>query len=171
MSSRPLLCMVMTLCACTPTLDWREVHPEGSGAQVLFPCKPSTQVRMVALAGVPMRMAMATCQADGATFALTFADANDPLRTIASLAAMRDALSANLGAAPRVVGAAQVRGMTPNPAAQRLRVDGKGPDDVALTQESVFFTRGTWVYQATVMAPKFNVDAADTFFDSLELPG
>jgi hypothetical protein len=167
-----LLCLaVPILGACTPTLDWREVRPEGSGAQTLFPCKPTVQTRTITLGGAPLRLSMASCHAGGTTFALTFADTADPARVAGVLRSLGEASAANLGATPGPSSPLQVNGMTPNPLAQRIHIEGKGPEGAALAQETGLFSRGTWVYQASVMAPRPDRDAVDTFFDNLRLPG
>ena len=41
--------------------------------------------------------------------------------------------------------------MTPNPAAIRLRVEGRLPDGKAVQEQAVFFVRGLRVYQASVI--------------------
>jgi hypothetical protein len=164
------LIALVLLCACSPTLDWREVRPEGSGAVALFPCKPSTDTRMVTLDGAPVRMLLAACRAGDATWALAVADVGDPARVAASLTALRSATAANLGADAQRVGALQVSGMTPNPLAERYRIQGKLPGGEAVTLEAGFFSKGTRVFQATVMGPQVSGEAVANFFDGLKLP-
>jgi hypothetical protein len=165
----PLTVLVL-LCACSPTLDWREVRPEGSGAVALFPCKPSTDARMVMLEGARVRMLLTACRAGDATWALAFADAAEPSKVTPALAALRAASVANLGAPAQVIAPMQVNGMTPNPQAERVRIEGKLPDGEAVTLDTGFFAKGTWVFQATVMGAKPGSEAVATFFDSLKLP-
>ncbi|HJV94503.1 MAG TPA: hypothetical protein VJ608_00645, partial [Albitalea sp.] len=62
--------LVLSLAACSPALDWRDVQPEGSGAAALFPCKPDRFARSVMLAGAKVQMVLASCAASGTTFAL-----------------------------------------------------------------------------------------------------
>ena len=164
------LTLLALLCACSPTLDWREVRPEGSGAVAMFPCKPSADARMVTLDGARVRMVLAACRAGDATWALAFADVADPARVTASLASLRSASVANLGAPAQSLGPMNVPGMTPNPQAERVRVQGKLPDGAVVTLESGFFVRGTWVFQATVMGVQPNREAVASFFESLKLP-
>ena len=38
-------------CACSPALNWREFQPAGSQARLMFPCRPASHARQVALAG------------------------------------------------------------------------------------------------------------------------
>lgn len=164
------LIALVLLCACSPTLDWREVRPEGSGAVALFPCKPSTDARMVTLDGVRVRMLLTACRAGEATWALAVADVADPTRVAASLMALRAASAANLGANAQRVSALQVKGMTPNAQAERVRIQGKLPGGEAVTLEAGFFTKGTRVFQATVMGAQVSSEDVANFFDSLKLP-
>ena len=161
---------LVLLCACSPTLDWREVRPEGSGAVALFPCKPSTDARMVTLEGFRARMVLTTCRAGDVTWALAFADVAEPERVASALTALRAATAANLGATVQPVGPMRVGGMTPSPQAQRVRMQGKLPGGERVTLEAAFFTRGTWVFQATVMGPRLASDEVGSFFDNLKLP-
>ena len=126
-------------------------------------------VRTVPLAGGPIRMTMLACQADGAMYAVAFADLADPTRVGPALDQMQTALAANLGAAPGPSSPASVPGMTPNPRAQRVHVDGRFPDGTAVAQEAAFFALGTRVYQAAVMGPRLRVEALETFFGSLKV--
>lgn len=163
------LTLLALLCACSPTLDWREARPEG-GVVAMFPCKPSTDARMVTLDGVRVRMLLSACRAGDATWALAAADVADPARVTPALAALRSASAVNLGAAVQRVGSMQVSGMTPNPQAERVRIQGKLPGGEGVTLESGFFAKGTWVFQATVMGAKPSGEAVATFFDGLKLP-
>jgi len=165
-----LWALPVLLAACTPTLDWREVRPEGSGAVLLFPCKPSTEARTVALAGAPVSMRLVVCRADGLTWALTYADVTDPARVAPAIEALRAAAQLNLGGTAEALGPMQVKGMTPNPQAQRVRLRGKLPSGEAVVQESGFFSRGTWVYQATVLGTRLDGEAVASFFDSIRWP-
>ena len=58
---------------------------------------------------------------------------------------------------------------TPNPASQRLQLRGRMPDGRAVTEQIAVFTRGTRVYQTTVLGDKLDAQATDTFFGSLRL--
>ena len=161
----------LALAACTPTLDWREVRPSGGGVLALFPCRPSQDARTVPLAGAPAKVDLQSCQAAGATFALSFTDVQDPARVAKTIEALRMAAASNLGGTPVIAGAAAVSGMTPNPQAQRVRVDGRFPDGTAVREDLLFFVKGTVVYQATVLGARVDASAVDSFFDGLKLTG
>ena len=165
-----VLSVFALLAACSPALDWREVRPEGSGIVALFPCKPSADARTVTLDGARVRMHLVACRAADTTWALAYAEVADPARVGPALTALRSAAEANLGGTARPVGPMQVKGMTPNPQAERLQLQGKLPGGEAVAEELGFFTRGTWVFQATVMGPKLNSEAVASFFDSIRWP-
>jgi hypothetical protein len=167
---RAALIALALLCACSPTLDWREVRPEGSGLVALFPCKPSTDARTVTLDGARVRMLLTSCRAGDTTWALAFADVADPSRVASALAELRAASEANFGAKAQPVGPLQVNGMTPNPQAQRMRLQGKLPDGQAVTLETGFFSRGARVFQASAMGATLGSESVANFFESLKLP-
>lgn len=171
MPRRLLPCAILLgalLAACTPALDWREVRMEDGRASALFPCKPKSQSRQAALAGAPTRMTLLSCEADGGTFALAQADLVDPARVGVALAEMAAALAANLQAGSVRSEALVVPGMTPNPHAQRLRIEGRMPDGAPVAEDAALFTRGTRVYQAAVLGARPGA-AAQTFLDSLRV--
>jgi hypothetical protein len=155
---------------CSPAWDWREFEPEDSGLTVTFPCRPDRHARQVTVAGASTRMTMLVCTAADASFALTYIDVSEPAGVTAALADLRTLAAANLGAAAAVPGEARVRGMTPNPMAARLDLAGQRPDGVAVQQQTVFFSKGLRVYQASVVGTRLSDEAVDTFFAGLKLP-
>jgi hypothetical protein len=167
---RALPWLAAALCACSPTLDWREMQAEGSGVVASFPCKPDRHARTVPLAGRPVRMEMLVCSAGGATFGLSFIDVAEPARVSATLIELQRLAIANIGAGTPGSTPLQVPGMTPNPDALRLRLEGRGPDGTAVSEQAGFFVKGLRVYQATVLGRSWPAEAADTFFAGLRLP-
>lgn len=165
-----LISAVSLLGACSPTLDWREVRPGGSGLVALFPCKPTGETRMVVLEGLPMKLNMHACEAGGATYAVATGDTGDPARVGPVMNALLAAQVGNLGAAASAARPFEVNGMTPNPQARRVTLAGRFPDGTAVNQEAALFSRGTWVIQALVMGPRLNTEAVDTFFEGFRMP-
>jgi hypothetical protein len=153
---------------CTPALNWREWRAPGSSLMTLWPCKPQQAERSLALAGRPVRLALAQCDADGVTWALTRADVGDPAQVGPALVALRASALANIGA-DRVVddSEAQVSGATPNREARAFSAAGERPGGAALQLRVALFSHGTTVWQATVLAPRLDADAAATFFGAL----
>jgi hypothetical protein len=171
MLRRLLLCATLLgamLPACTPALDWREVRVEGGQASALFPCKPKSQSRQAAIGGTPTRMTLLSCEADGHTFALAYADLGDPLRVGPALAEMAAALAVNLQAGPVRSAPLEVPGMTPGAQARRLWFDGRMPDGSPVAEQAALFAHGTRVYQAVVLGARPDA-AAQTFLDSLRI--
>jgi hypothetical protein len=158
------------LAGCAPSLDWREIKPEDSDATAMFPCNPTTDARMVSLAGARVRMVLVACRAGDVNWALAFADVGNPSSVAPALQELRRANAGNLGAAPTVIGPMRVPGMTPNPQAERVRVQGRLPSGETVSLESGFFVRGTRVYQATAMGQAIDAEAMAAFFDGLKLP-
>jgi len=161
------LLLAAAAAACSPALDWREVRPEGSGLALLMPCRPSRQARTLRLAGREVTLVMIACSAGGQTWALAFADIADPAQVGAALAELQGSAAANVGApAPRTQPLA-VRGATPHAGSARFALDGRLPDGSAAVEQGALFTRGTLVFQATVLGAQIPADAAETFIGSL----
>ncbi|AKJ27587.1 hypothetical protein [Caldimonas brevitalea] len=158
------------LVACSPGLDWRQVRPENTGLEALFPCKPLSHAREVPLGGATGRMSMFSCSTSGMTFGVTHVDLGDPARVTPALNELRAAAVGNLGGQETVLGPAGVAGMTPNPQALRIAVAGRRADGSALAQHAAFFAKGTHVYQASVVGTRLSDEALDSFFSGLRLP-
>lgn len=167
---RALICLGLALAACTPALDWRELSPEGSQARLMFPCKPASHARRVAMAGGTIEMSMFACSAGETVYALSFADVKEPARVGAALEEMARAAQSNLqspnGAAS---GPAKVAGMTPHPQSAQWRLAGRLPDGRAVQEHVVLFSHGTRVYQATMLGATLDAEAQDMFFGALRV--
>jgi hypothetical protein len=162
--------VLAVLVGCSPVEDWRQVRLADSAALALFPCKPASQTRSVPLAGDAVSMTLHACSAGANTFAVAHADVVDPARVTPALRALAEAAAANVGA-PVLTGEPwRVDGMTPNPEARRLRLQGRLPDGTAVNEEAVTFTRGTFVFQATVLGAAPPAESVATFFEGLKLP-
>lgn len=155
------------LAACAPTLDWREVRPEGSGLQLMLPCRPDVQARPVRLAGQSVPLTLSACSAGGVTWALAMADVVDPGRVGPALDELRLAAAANIGAVPGAPQSLIVSGATPNPGSARVALNGRLPDGQAVQTQFAVFTRGTWVFQATAVGEHLPADGVDVFFGAL----
>lgn len=155
------------LAACAPALDWRQVRLADSGLSVLFPCKPVGQARRVRLGPQPVRLELHACSAADATWAVAFAEVDDPARVGPALSELRDAAAANLAASKLQRRELRIEGATPNPASQRVQWQGRLPDGRAVSGQSAVFARGTRVFQATVVAEAADAEAMDNFFASL----
>ena len=164
-----MLAAAVALSACSPTLDWRAVRPEGSGIAMSFPCKPERRARDVVLQGLAVRMDLLSCAAGGATYAIAFADVPVPAQVGPALAALHAQAGANVGAPPAALDDGPVAGMTPNPHAGRVALSGRLPDGAPVQVRAAFFAKGLRVYQASVVGADPDGDAVQTFFSALDL--
>ena len=162
--------LVAVLGACSPTLDWREFTPEGSGLRVTFPCRVDRHARPVQMAGATVRMEMLVCGAGDATYAVSFFDVADPAQVSAAMAEWRATAIRNVQGAAPLQQPWQIKGMTPNAESTRLSVAGQLPDGAAVREHALFFARGLRVYSATVLGANPPPQAVDTFFSGLKFP-
>jgi len=159
----------LLFCACSPTLDWRQVRPEGWGLDLAMPCRPSQQVRQVALAGSAVELNLLACSADAHTFAVASADMTDPSRVGPALLALGKAARANVQGVVEAERAASVPGMTPQPAARQWVLRGKLPDGTQVREQVLVFAHGLRVFQASLLGPAADEARAKLFFESIEL--
>ena len=68
---------LLTVTACSPTLNWREVRLD-AGVSLLLPCKPDKAQKQVPLGPQPTTLNMLGCEAGGSTFAVAVAELSDP---------------------------------------------------------------------------------------------
>jgi len=163
--------VVGVLSACTPTLDWRQFEPEGSGVQVSFPCRPDRVARSVVVAGAAVHMEMLVCRAAETTFAVAFFDVAEPAHVGAALAELRVTAVRNVQGSNPQASDLRVAGMTPNREAVRIAVAGRLPDGAAVEEHAAFFAHGLRVYQATAIGRAPGQDAVDTFVSGMSFPG
>lgn len=172
MRRNPVICSLAAgvMTACAPALDWREVRPQGSVLMLMFPCKPATHARSVALAAGQVTLQLSACKAGSITWALAVADVAEPARVGPALAELDAAAARNLGATQVRPLPLKIDGATPNPASRRVLIDGRLPDGRMVTEQVAVFAKGTQVFQATVLGERVDTEAAETFFASLRFP-
>ncbi|MDQ6679647.1 MAG: hypothetical protein M3Y67_01610, partial [Pseudomonadota bacterium] len=156
------------LAACAPTLDWREVRVDGGSLVALFPCRPGQRARTVAMVGATVRVEMSACTVAGSTYAVSFIELHDPTAVSGTLEALRAAAVANVSGVRPHVEPFGLAGMTPNPHAARLKVDGRLPDGSEVHEHAAFFVRGLHVYQASVIGAAPMPDAVEAFIGGLK---
>jgi hypothetical protein len=162
-----ILCVCLVLNACTPTLDWREVRPAQSDLKLMFPCRPETQARAIALAGSSVTMQMLTCQAGTWRYALSSADVLEPSRVAPALQELRSSTARNWSGTAQSAGSFKLSGFRTPLEGTRLALSGQFPDGRPAVVESAFFAIGTRVFQAAVVGPRAGGDAGEVFFNSI----
>lgn len=155
---------------CSPRLDWRDVRADGLELAAQMPCRPSTHARTVALGGGSREMVLLTCSAGDATWGLAWVAGVEPAWVVSLTEEWRRVALSNVAAGSVSPLGLAVPGATPNPQAGRWRASGRRPDGSAVTQEIGVFSRGTTVYQATVLSTQPEPAAAEQFFGALRFP-
>jgi hypothetical protein len=167
----PLPLLLALLTACSPTFNWREARPDGTGLSLLLPCKPDRAQRSVPLGGQATDLALLGCDAGGATFAVAVATvdtATEAGQVAAVLAGWQAATLANIKAA----GAAQAAplklpGAALQPPPVLVRATGQRTDGRAVQSQAAYFAQGRQVFQAVIYADQIAPEVADTFFSNL----
>ncbi|MGZ5199795.1 MAG: hypothetical protein ACXWC4_08485 [Telluria sp.] len=165
---------VMALAACSPKYNWRDYVSPDAPYRIMFPGKPASYTRSVDLDGMRVDMTMAATEVEGAMFAVGTAQAPDPARAQAALAAIRTALLRNIGATStqeKTAAAATVaNGTASEVASSDVTADGV-LNGVKMRLVGHFEARGKRIYQVVVMGPakSIDADATDQFISSFKL--
>lgn len=154
---------------CSPTFNWRDVHPEQTPLTALFPCKPDKTVRTLSLGSREVSMTMLGCNAGDATFALAFADVKNAAEAAVALGQWRSATLANL----RVQSSSElpflIPGASVSPPSVQVQARGARADGSPVVAQAAWFAAGSVVFQAVVYADKLSPAAVDTYFSGLRL--
>ena len=165
-----LLAGLLTVTACSPTLNWREVRLD-AGVSLLLPCKPDKAQKQVPLGPEPTTLTMLGCEAGGATFAVAVAELPDPAQVSGVLSQWQAITLKNMKAAPLSAPPAlfKVAGADASPAPVWLQAQGQQNDGSAVQSRAAYFAKGARVVQVVMYAPKISPDAAETFFTSIRI--
>ncbi len=156
-----------SLAACSPTLNWREVRPEG-GLTAMLPCKPDKGARAVPMAGKPVSLAVLGCDAGGATFALLSAELAEPARSGEVLAQWKAATLANLRCAAARETPFRPPGALGLPQSLRVVTWGQRANGSPVESQAAYFARGSRVFQAVIYAAQIKPEVAAPFFSGLK---
>ena len=166
------LAALLTLGACSPTFNWRELRLDGTPLLALMPCKPESAKRAVPLAGTPTELHMHSCEAGGLRFAVAWADVGNAAQVAPALAAWRSAGLQSLRAAPTPADdpatqwAVAVAGA---PSVQGVKAQGQDPQGQPVQTRTAYFAQGSRVFQAAVYGAKLPEEAVEPFFAGLRL--
>ena len=157
------------LVACSPVFDWREVRPEGSSVVAMFPCRPSRHERDLSLDGQPLHLALLSCSAGDALFAIAFGNVGDAAQIAPTLESLRVAPARNIGSSETAASAFEVPGVTPNPQSLQMRLQGRRPDGSVVEGQVAVFSIGPQVVQAQVLASRLDAEAVRVFLAGLQV--
>jgi hypothetical protein len=161
--------MALFLLACSPTLNWREVRPDGAALTALFPCRPDQGVQTVALGEHGVKMAMMGCEAGGAMFTLAHvaldgsvdAEVLRGLWQMGTLASMQGALTTEEPFALKKASGNMLPG--------QIRATGKRADGSPVAMRAAWFAVGGSLYQAAVYADRDVDEVAQTYLDGIRV--
>lgn len=154
----------LTLSACSPKFDWREVRGGAVPYVAVLPAKPTTLSRPIDLDGVQVAMTMTAAEVDGVTFAIGSAEMPDAMQAQAALNKMKTALVKNIN------GSIQHEKSSASGAID-IETGGSGNDGQARRLFARFVANDKRIYQVLVVGPEKKVsrEAVDTFFTSFKL--
>ena len=155
--------------ACSPVLDWREVHLEG--LQAMLPCKPDHGERSVQLGTLEVRLQMSGCEAGGALYAISHVRVQGGDQATAVQAAWRSVALANMRASavqphPIRLGKLPASGSS---ALELLSAQGTQPDGKPVQARLVWIVAGNDAYHVAVYGPHLNDEQLETLFTDLRL--
>lgn len=169
--------LAVSLVACAPSHNWRQVAHDGAPATLLMPCKPERATREVRLLG-PDRpattLSMLSCDVDDRTFAWAAMTLPDGESEGEVLAAWRQATWASLQQAVppgdlAPPGWTQPPGDAEGGATERWVGPGLNHRREPLTAQVQWTRGGRWAYQTAIYGPTADPEVTDTFFDSLTI--
>lgn len=155
--------------ACSPTLNWREFRPENTMVRLMLPCKPELNQRQVSLGAHKLQMALLSCKAGDATFALAWADLPGEADVPQSLAQWSAATLGNIEGMAGPVSAFLFKGSTILPEAVRASKSGKQAAGGDLSFNGAWFAIGRSIFQASVHGSLQSPEVLETYFSGIGL--
>lgn len=161
-----LVASLLSLGACTPTFNWRQVRAEPAPVSVLMPCKPERGERRVAMTEAGVDLHLMRCEAAGLTFALAWArlEPTDDRDTV--LQRWHRASLVSWQAADTELQPPTAEGTRPG-LRYRWQGTGRSHQGEPLPLRVAYFVQGDWVYQALVTGAPRSDEPVATFMDSL----
>jgi hypothetical protein len=159
--SRLLCCLLLigTLCACSPTFDWREAHGSELPFTVLLPGKYVSASREVELAGQSYKMLMTGAEAGDASFAVGAVRVADAAQAEKVQQAMQAGLLRNIQASASQITADGI-----------VHAQGSTPQGRHIELVARFVVVDTVVYQLLIMgsAQAMQAEVVETFMGSFQ---
>ena len=170
------LILALTLSACSPSQNWREVTLEGTTLKAQLPCKPDRTTRSVPLGGASVDLQVVGCESGSAIVAVMTAPLAAGADVHAVLAGWQKATLAN-ARVPLPLAAEQQQSWhrpkyLPLSASQRIQAKGLRPDGEAVMMEAVWgaVAEGDHVrlVHAVVYDRQIPPEMANTLFEGLK---
>jgi hypothetical protein len=166
----------LTLSACSPAHNWRDVAFEGSALKVQLPCKPDRTTRSVPLGGVPVDLQVVGCESGTAMVAVMTAALPAGADASAVMAAWQKATLDNARVTQPLSAGQQKVWQRPGqlPLATSVRVQAPGqrangePVDMDAVWGAVAESERVRLVHAVVYDRKIAADLANTLFDGIK---
>ena len=166
----------LTLSACSPAQNWRDVAFEGSALKAQLPCKPDRTTRSVPLGGVPVELQVVGCESGAAMVAVMTAALPAGADASAVMAAWQKATLDNARVTqPLAAGQQQAwqrPGQLPLATALRVQAPGQRANGEPVNMDAVWgaLPEGERVrlVHAVVYDRKIAADLANTLFDGIK---
>lgn len=169
----------LSLSACSPRFDWREIPNTEAGYVALFPARPAQFTRPLPYPGQNIALTLQAVVIDDINFAIGYARLPHPAAndTIASattaqwIAHFEAALLDNLQAQITQTHATTAPLMRDITAIGTLRTRREDPQGRPATLRARFYIHNHQLYEVMVIAPTttWNSEAADTFLTGFQL--
>jgi hypothetical protein len=166
----------LTLSACSPAQNWRDVAFEGSALKVQLPCKPDRTNRSVPLGGVPVELQVVGCESGTAMVAVMSAALPVGSDASAVMAAWQKATLDNARVTQPLAAGQQQAWHRPGqlPLATSLRVQAPGlrangePVNMDAVWGAVAEGERVRLLHAVVYDRKIEAELANTLFDGIK---
>lgn len=161
--------LLLSLSACSPHWNWREVRSDDAPVSVMLPAKPSSHAGDIDLNGNKVTMVMTAAEVNGVNFAIGSISIDDPTKRADALLTMQAAMVRNINGKIRTQKQVKMEGGL---AASEILVAGHiGNASMPVLMAARFASKGTWVVQAVAVGPEKNLpqEVIDTFLGSLIL--
>jgi hypothetical protein len=166
----------LTLSACSPAQNWRDVAFEGSALKVQLPCKPDRTNRSVPLGGVPVDLQVVGCESGTAMVAVMSAALPVGSDASAVMAAWQKATLDNARVTQPLAAGQQQAWHRPGqlPLATSLRVQAPGlrangePVNMDAVWGAVAEGERVRLVHAVVYDRKIEAELANTLFDGIK---
>lgn len=170
------LVAAITLSACSPDQNWRDVALEGSALKVQLPCKPDRTTRSVPLGGVPVDLQVVGCESGSAMVAVMSAVLPAGVDAVGVMAAWQKATLDNARVTqPLAEGQQQVwhrPGQLPLAASVRVQAPGQRANGQGVHMDAVWgaVAEGDRVrlVHAVVYDPQKPHALANTLFEGIQ---
>ncbi|MFZ6748764.1 hypothetical protein [Undibacterium sp. Ren11W] len=155
------LVLTMTLMACSPKFDWREVRGVDAPFTILMPAKAASFSRLMELDGVNLNLQMTAADAGGVSFAVGYAKVTETSKIPGVLAAMQAGMLKNIQA---------TSSKSRQPNGSEIEALGQLQNGQAVKLLGRFVARGNWVYQVVIIGPEktLSAEVVDTFLTSFK---